>query len=515
MHSTRTRLNLLIILTVTLVLALSGVYSYEQSREQYQTSLRENEQALQKRLTTILPGILWNFDQALLQRVLDAQMEWADLETLAVSANDGLFAGRERRDGNVVRVDALPADQQGYRTLPIVYEERPDKPIGVVQYRVSTARMDERLHKLVLEKIIEILLLDALLTLTLVVCFNIIIVKPLHTLSSALDHAAGQTHFSLDELKLGGNLRNEFGLLAQSVQRIAARLLAELEERRNANAALKDAMFRADEAYHELKMAQNELVQVEKMASLGGLVAGVAHEVNTPVGVILTSASVLAEESRQIRDLLSEGAVKKSDLVRYCDTAVQSAELILGNAERAGELIRSFKRVAVDQTSEARRTFELGEYLNEVIASLHPTLKRSQLEVEIHCVQPVNMDSYPGALSQVITNFITNAISHAYEEGQAGRLVIHAEQEGSSVTLSFTDFGKGIPYEYQSKIFDPFFTTRRGSGGSGLGLNVVYNLVTQTLAGTIAVKSMPSEGATFIISIPLSAPARMATHETA
>ncbi|KAF0814250.1 Sensor protein ZraS [Andreprevotia sp. IGB-42] len=515
MLSTRTRLNLLIILTVTIVLALSGAYSYLQSRDQYRTSLQENELALQKRLSTILPGILWNFDQALLQRVLDAQMEWADLQTLAVSANDGLFAGRERVDGKVVRVTALPGTENGYKTLSIIYEERPDKPIGTVHYRVSSERMDMRLRQLIVEKIAEILLLDLVLTLTLVVCFNIIILNPLRTLAGALDHAAGQTHFSLDELKLGGNLRNEFASLADSVRRIAARLLAELEERRNANAALKDAMFRADEAYHELKMAQNELVQIEKMASLGGLVAGVAHEVNTPVGVILTSASVLAEESRDLRAQLDAGAMKKSDLLRYCDTAVQSAELILGNAERASELIRSFKRVAVDQTSEARRTFELGEYLNEVIASLHPTLKRSQLNVEVAITGSIQMDSYPGALSQVITNFVTNTICHAYEEGEAGRLQISTEQEGSAAIIRFTDFGKGIAYEHQGRIFDPFFTTARGSGGSGLGLNVVYNLVTQTLAGTVAVKSMPGEGSTFIISIPLAAPRRATAAELA
>ncbi|WP_051710811.1 sensor histidine kinase [Andreprevotia chitinilytica] len=508
MQSTRARLNLLIILTVTFVLAVSGLYSYWQSKSQYETALQENEVALRKRLETILPSILWNFDQSLLQRVLDAQMQWPDLETLAVESNDGIFAGRQRVDDKLVQLKTRPAANTPLKSVNIIYEERPDKPIGRVQYHVSTARMDLSLRQLVIGKIIEIVLLDFILTLALVLGFNHIILRPLHTLSGALDHAAAQPHFSMEELKLEHGLRGEFASLADSVRRIASRLLTELDERRLALTALKDAKFRADEAYHDLKQAQNELVQSEKMASLGGLVAGVAHEINTPVGVILTSASVLSDETHSVKSNLESGAIKKSDLVRYFETAEQSTGLILNNADRAAELIRSFKRVAVDQTSEARRTFELGDYVREVVSSLHPTLKRGQLTVQIGCDERIELDSYPGAMAQVITNFITNTIAHAYDEGQPGTLDIVATHEGGSASLSFSDHGKGIPYEHQSKIFDPFFTTKRGSGGSGLGLNVVYNLITQTLGGTVAVKSMPTEGTTFIVTFPCNAPHR-------
>ncbi|MBY0446350.1 MAG: HAMP domain-containing histidine kinase, partial [Burkholderiales bacterium] len=180
--------------------------------------------------------------------------------------------------------------------------------------------------------------------------------------------------------------------------------------------------------------------------------------------------------------------------------------LILANAERAAQLIQSFKQVAVDQTSEARRTFELGEYIDEVIMSLKPTLKRTLVRIETSCTEKINLDGYPGAISQIITNFLTNALAHAFSEGQEGLITLHASRIDNSVTMRFEDNGAGIPAEHLKKIFDPFFTTKRGSGGSGLGLNVVFNLVTQTLGGTLIVNSEQGKGTCFIACFPLIAP---------
>ncbi|MGL4603709.1 MAG: sensor histidine kinase, partial [Iodobacter sp.] len=179
---------------------------------------------------------------------------------------------------------------------------------------------------------------------------------------------------------------------------------------------------------------------------------------------------------------------------------------ILSNAERAAQLIQSFKQVAVDQTSEARRSFELGEYMDEVIMSLKPTLKRTLVRIETACNEKILLDGYPGAISQIITNFLTNALAHAFSEGQEGLITLSASQTDHMVTLRFEDNGAGIAPENLNKIFDPFFTTKRGSGGSGLGLNVVYNLVTQTLGGSLVVNSEPGKGTCFIACFPLVAP---------
>jgi len=179
----------------------------------------------------------------------------------------------------------------------------------------------------------------------------------------------------------------------------------------------------------------------------------------------------------------------------------------LSNAERAANLIQSFKQVAVDQTSEARRDFELNDYLHEIITSLQPKLRRTRIRVSIECPPEIKMDSFPGALSQVITNLVMNALIHAFDDAKIGKISIHAQHlENDNVSLLIADNGSGIPATYLHRIFEPFFTTKRGSGGSGLGLHIVYNIVRQQLWGTIEVKSTMGEGTSFLIVIPRKAP---------
>ncbi|WP_417672013.1 PAS domain S-box protein [Roseibium sp.] len=251
------------------------------------------------------------------------------------------------------------------------------------------------------------------------------------------------------------------------------------------------------------KQAEQELVQVEKMASLGGLVAGVAHEVNTPLGVSVTAASYLEEKVAEISALMTSGALRKKDLESFLDTAKQSSAIISTNLNTASNLVRSFKQVAVDQSSEEMRSFQLLEYADEVVQSLLPTLKRTSHKVEVDGDRALTLNSYPGAVSQVLTNLIMNSLIHAYDDNEAGTLKITADRTGKTAVLRYSDDGKGISKEILSKIFDPFFTTKRGSGGSGLGMNIVYNLITQKLGGTISCESEPGEGIIFNITIPL------------
>jgi signal transduction histidine kinase len=334
----------------------------------------------------------------------------------------------------------------------------------------------------------------------------LVVIRPLDQLRESLIQASDTKDFDLNTIILPQNRKDEFADVADAVQRITRRLCDDLESRKAAELAMRQARDLTETAFKQLNETKNNLVQAEKMASLGGLVAGVAHEVNTPVGVILTSASVLSEETILFKNSLDAGAIKKSEVMRYSEMAIESSRLILANAERAAQLIQSFKQVAVDQTSEARRSFELGEYMDEVIMSLKPTLKRTSVMIEVSCPEKINLDGYPGAISQVITNFLTNALAHAFAEGQIGLISLSATRSDDNVTLSFEDNGGGIPPEHLKKIFDPFFTTKRGSGGSGLGLNVVYNLVTQTLGGSLIVHSELGKGTSFIACFPLIAP---------
>ncbi|MCW2246262.1 PAS domain S-box-containing protein [Azospirillum fermentarium] len=283
------------------------------------------------------------------------------------------------------------------------------------------------------------------------------------------------------------------------------------EEARKAE-EIFDTMLALEEAYANLKDTQASLVQAEKMASLALLVAGIAHEINTPVGVAYGCSTHLEGQAGTVTDALAAGGLKRSTLESFLHDAGNAARLIRQNLERAAGLIQSFKRVAVDQTSQDRRRFALVPYLTEVAASLDPSLHhlRSRVAVDGPAADPVAMDSFPGALSQIVTNIVMNADVHAFGPGGPGepeRLAIHvAALAGDEVEIRFHDNGRGIPPAHLARVFDPFFTTRRGEGGSGLGLHIVFNLVTQTLGGRITVDSPPGGGTTFTLRLPRTAP---------
>jgi signal transduction histidine kinase len=255
-----------------------------------------------------------------------------------------------------------------------------------------------------------------------------------------------------------------------------------------------------------LQRTQESLLQAERLASLGSLVAGVAHEINTPVGIALTSASVLMDATTAVDASMKAGQVKKSEIQKYIDTAGESARLIMNNAYRAAHLIHSFKQIAVDQVSEARRRFELKEYIGEVVSSLQPKLKKTRIVVAINCPDDIMLDSYPGALAQVITNLTLNCVEHAFDPEGAGNIDINVIPDGDMIEMQVVDNGKGIPPELLDKVFDPFVTTRRGQGGTGLGLNIVFNLVVKQFGGSISVSSTLGQGARFMLRIPRVTP---------
>lgn len=257
------------------------------------------------------------------------------------------------------------------------------------------------------------------------------------------------------------------------------------------------------EAMDALKHTQKHLVQSEKMAALGELVAGVAHEINTPVGVAVTAASHLEQRTRKFLEAYRNGGMKRSELEGYVATTEESSAMLLANLTRAAELVQSFKKVAVDQSSEARREFNLRAYLDEVLLSLRPKLKKTRHTVAVDCPDDLDINSFPGLYSQVVTNLIVNSIVHAFGDDEAGTLTLAFRAEGDRLEFTYSDNGKGIPESHLGRIFDPFFTTRRGTGGSGLGLHLLYNIVTANLGGTVECRSTVGEGTTFHISLPL------------
>jgi C4-dicarboxylate-specific signal transduction histidine kinase len=303
-------------------------------------------------------------------------------------------------------------------------------------------------------------------------------------------------------LRIAGTIGDADALQRSQVE--LQRLNQELESRVDARTSeLSEANQRLQQTIADLKLAQAHLVESEKLAALGGLVAGVAHEINTPLGVGVTAASHLQVETRRLQRLLEANEIKRSDLENYQRTAIESSEIILRNLGRADKLIKSFKQVAVDQGSEAPREIELAEYLDEILTSLRPTLKRAGHRIEVNCPDGLCFVTQPGALYQVVVNLVMNSVIHAFEDGQVGEIRIEATRRQDSVVLSYADNGRGMQEDARRRIFEPFFTTRRGQGGSGLGMHIVFNLVTQVLRGSIEFDSAPGHGVYFSISIPL------------
>ena len=295
--------------------------------------------------------------------------------------------------------------------------------------------------------------------------------------------------------------RDELGDMA----RAANFFVTEISHREQ---ALRDAKEQADEALDKLQRTQDELIQSEKLASLGQLVAGVAHEINTPVGIALTTATTLAEEVQSFGDMAASGQVPRTRFVHFVERMKEGSHLLFSNLTRAAELVQSFKQVAADQVSSERRSFEMDVWARELLTSLRPALRKGGHEVALACAPGVMVDTYPGALAQVLTNLIMNAIVHAYPSDAGGRMRLDiAAPTPDEVRIVFSDDGAGIAPETLGKVFDPFFTTARNRGSTGLGLHIAYNLVTNILHGRIDVASLPDQGTRFTVTLPARAAA--------
>jgi len=264
-------------------------------------------------------------------------------------------------------------------------------------------------------------------------------------------------------------------------------------------AALQSANAELRSTLDRLTIAQRQLFESEKLASLGGLVAGIAHEINTPLGIGVTAASHLQEEAARMSRLIESGDLRTEDLDEFRYTARESSDMILRNLQRADRLVKSFKQVAVDQSSEARRVVDLGVCLNEILTTLGPSLKKTPHRVEIDCPPGLIIETAPGALYQIITNLVMNSLTHGFEGGRAGGIRIGVSWHDRVVSIDYRDEGRGMDDTVRSHIFEPFFTTRRGQGGSGLGMHIVYSLVTQVLEGSIDCESTPGIGTRFLI----------------
>ncbi|MBA5690279.1 hybrid sensor histidine kinase/response regulator [Rugamonas apoptosis] len=307
--------------------------------------------------------------------------------------------------------------------------------------------------------------------------------------------------------------RYQEALVAERTAELSA-LARELGEEVRARRAAEQTLLQLNEELEqridlrtgELRRAMEQIVESEKLASLGGIVAGVAHELNTPLGNIMLVATALDERFGAFAQTVQDGQLTRSVLAKAVADFREASALLLRSAGRASELIESFKAVAVDQTSARRRIFDVRATVTDILNSLGTSLRHAQVRTVVQIPDGIRMDSYPGALEQVISNLISNSIIHGFD-GKGGEIVIDGRQLGAKVELEYRDNGVGIAPELQHKVFEPFYTTRLGQGGSGLGMFIVHNLTHGTLRGEIRIHSQLGAGVAVTLTLPAVAPA--------
>ena len=455
---------------------------------------------------------LWQVDAESARPLIDAVATDPSVSSIIVRDPNGLPLLAYRRASGETSLATEPAaemnkDRESTTNKAIVASRRIEirgEFLGEVTlvYATSVAR-----EQLLLSSAMLLAVIAAQLVVSLLLIGGWLrrrVIMPLDSLRVCAEKISGgdlQTvvpALSADEL---GSLAHEFDAMRETLAQSVMQLEARVDERTQ---ALTDSNHQLAETLDDLQHMQNHLIQSEKLASLGALVAAVAHELNTPIGNGVTTVSTISGHVSEFRRQMKDG-LRRSQLDALLDDIDCAATLAQTSMERAAQLIQDFKQVAVDQTSSRRRRFELVEIVREILVAIQFRYKHFPVRFEIDVPPDIVMDSYPGALEQVISNLVENAIVHAFDGQHDNVLRIVARPAPGRVLLTFADNGKGIAEAQRPRIFDPFYTTRLGRGGSGLGLSIVYNLVTGLLGGLVTVSSEVAGGAMFSLDLPLVA----------
>jgi len=513
--SLRYAVVLALVLGLLLPTALVLLYDAQAAKRQALDSLHREISRTAEVMALSLAEPVWQFTAELAEPIVKAQFDdprFVSMQVMDASSPKPFLTHH--------RAQAVEADETTLtETRPIL---RDGREIGKLTITMSAAPV-------LAEKRADILrtLWRSLVTLTVSSALILWVMQmcTLQPMTKLTDAAEALAAGRLDRpVQPGGT--DEIARVGMAMERMRQALLSAFEALRRHAATLEDTVEQRtaeltasngelSEALEHLKTAQRELVESEKLASLGRLVAGVAHELNTPLGNSLTVVTALDDRYKQLEGMLKgETPMRRSSLEELVRDTRRGQDILQRNVQKAADLVRDFKQLAIDQTSDLRRDFALDSVVQDVLVMVEPRFKRTPYIIELELEPELMMNSFPGALGQVITNLMMNTLVHAFDGLDHGRVQLRCCSAGpGEALLSVTDDGRGMDESVRRRIFDPFFTTKLGTGGSGLGMHIVHNIVTNVLGGQIEVRSTPGEGTQMVIVLPLVAPQRAGTEE--
>jgi len=391
--------------------------------------------------------------------------------------------------------------------------------LGIVKLAFSSVNIRLALRKEIAQSSLMMALLVLGLNLIIVLA-TVSFTRPIYTLVELVKGITGGQLATLPAIKASGelavlsdaivNMLHELKKREETIKQVSAGAaesqykyqLEQYKFQTEQHLRLESEHLREElqQSLQTLKTTQEHLINSEKLAVLGSLVAGVAHEINTPLGIGVTAASYISDLVHGMRGSLAAGGLELKTVANWVETMDDSAKLLSGNLQRAAEIVRSFKQVSVDQASEGARTFMMREYIQEIITSLHPKLKKGRHRVDLDCPDDLRVNTWPGVLAQILTNLIMNSLLHGFRGREEGLISIQVSNcENDFITLTYADDGAGLAVEELPHLFEPFHTSLRNEGGSGLGTYIIYNLVTQKLGGMISANSQPGQGLRYTI----------------
>jgi len=500
-------LGYILLVSIFLSLVSTGLQIYTD----YRDDIVSLEQRFNNIETSYIPSMatsLWDFNKPLMEQQIKGIVDLPDIAYVKVVTDLGNI--HEFGDKSVV-------SQQIFEEYKIIYG---DSEIGVLQvfanYEDIYGRLWQQAGFIITSEFVK----------TFIVAFVIMFVVHWMVTRHIYDITRYAQQLAADNLDNSLTLSNrskskdELDFLADAINKMRLQIKSDIVKLEEAEGALlqlnseledkvSDRTAKLEESNHQLKkslddltLAKDQLVQSEKMASLGQLVAGVAHEVNTPLGICVTSITALKEKVEGLKKAVDDQELTKSHLTETIDLLMEYQQIIERSLNKSVELIRGFKSVAVEQHTDPELKINLAQHVNDVVNTVRTMFKCKNYHIKIEVDEKFEFVTFPSAWNQILTNFLMNSHIHGFEDREEGEISIKFAESNGYLTMQYQDNGKGISEDVKKIIFDPFVTTKRGQGGSGLGLNIVFNLVSTKLGGTVTCPEM-EEGCCFKVKVPV------------